>query len=90
VYPHSPHRSPAYTGRLIDRRIDASLTVVRAALTRERIAALPEDDWPPRRDRRGGREGGRGLRLGFLSQLEMMLLTADLSGPTGRENRAQG
>jgi hypothetical protein len=41
-------------------------------------------------DRRRGREGGRGLRLGFLSQLEMMLLTAVLSGPTGRENRAQG
>ena len=64
VYPNSPHRSPACTGRLIDRRIEVELLPVAeregigiivyspmasgllsGAMTRERIAALPADDW---------------------------------------------
>ena len=43
----------------------------------------------PRRDRRGGLEGGTAFASAF-SQLELMLLTALLSGPTGRESIAQG
>jgi len=69
--------------------VDPVVTIVDGSLTMVMPGAVAVA-WTLRNPAVNGAIVGRGLRLSFLSQLEMMLLTAVLSGPTGRENRAQG